>query len=44
MGKMFKEYSDMLVSGEYENEEDLCNGEGLNYDELYEDEDEDEDS
>lgn len=41
MGEMFKEYSDMLSSGQYENAEELCNQEGINYEDLYED---DEDS
>jgi len=38
MAEMIKEYSDMLDRGEYDNEEDLCNNEGLNYDDLYEEE------
>lgn len=32
---LYPEYEKMLESGEYENEEDLCNDEGLNYDEIY---------
>lgn len=40
MGEMYKEYQDKLDSGEYENEEDLCNSEGLNYEDLYKDDDE----
>jgi len=41
MAKMIKKYQDMLDSGKYDNEEELCNQEGINYDDLYEDEDED---
>lgn len=41
---MYKEYQDMLDSGQYENEEDLCNHEGLNYDDLYMDEDQSEEN
>ncbi len=40
---MYSEYEDMLDRGEYDNEEDLCNGEGINYDDLYEDEEDDDD-
>lgn len=32
---LYSEYEKMIESGEYENEEDLCNGEGLNYDDIY---------
>lgn len=39
MGEMLEEYSDMLDQNIYDNEEDLCNGEGLNCDEIYEDDD-----
>jgi len=37
IGQMFEKYEDMLDRGEYENEEDLCNGEGINCDDLYKD-------
>ena len=33
----------MLNSGEYMNENELCNALGLNYDDLYEDESDDDD-
>ena len=39
MGNMIKEYSDMLSNGEYDSEQELCNGEGINYHDLYEDAD-----
>lgn len=39
--KMFPEYEKMLDQGVYENEEELCNQEGLNYDDLYEDDEDD---
>lgn len=37
MAKMYKKYERMLNSGEYMNENELCNALGLNYDDLYED-------
>ena len=42
MAKMCPEYEKMLRDGTYDNEEELCNQEGINYDDLYCDE-EDED-
>lgn len=41
MGKMCSDYEDMLSSGEYESEDELCNDLGLNYDDLYEDDEDD---
>lgn len=41
MGRMSDEYESLLESGEYEDEEELCNDLGLNYDDLYEDDEED---
>lgn len=43
MGEMLQEYQDMLDDGTYDNEEDLCNGEGVNYDDIYEDDEYEED-
>ena len=43
MAKMLKKYERMLQSGEYMNERELCNALGLNYDDLYEDEHNDDD-
>jgi len=37
MPKMVKKYERMLLDGTYENEQELCNQEGINYDDLYED-------
>lgn len=39
MAELFSEYQDMLDNGTYDNEEDLCNQEGLNIDDIYQDED-----
>lgn len=41
--RLLPEYEDMLERGEYDNEEELCNGEGLNWDEIYDYEDDEED-
>ncbi len=41
MGKMISEYEDMLASGEYESEEELCNDLELDHYDLYEDDSED---
>ena len=38
MGKMIRKYERMLESGEYSSENELCNALGLNYDDLYEEE------
>lgn len=43
MAKMRKEYEKLLRSGEYMDENEMCNDLGLNYDDLYEDEPDDED-
>lgn len=43
MSAMYPEYEKMLDQGIYENEEDLCNGEGINYDDLYMEENDEED-
>lgn len=43
VAKMYKKYERMLNSGEYMNENELCNALGLNYDDLYEDESDDDD-
>lgn len=43
MAKMLKKYERMLISGEYASENELCNALGLNYDDLYEDEHDDDD-
>lgn len=43
MGKMYNNFERMLNSGEYSNENELCNDLGLNYDDLYEDESDDDD-
>lgn len=43
MPKMYKKYERMLNSGEYADENELCNALGLNYDDLYEDESDEED-
>lgn len=43
MAKMRKEYERLLRSGEYMDENEMCNDLGLNYDDLYEDERDDED-
>ena len=37
-GGLLPEYQKYLDEGEYEDEEDLCNSLGLNYDEIYDDE------
>lgn len=42
MPKMIRKYERMLESGEYESIQELCNDLGLNYDDLYEDEKDDE--
>ncbi len=33
--RMYEKYQRMLNSGKYDNEEELCNGEGINYSDLY---------
>lgn len=38
MAKMYRKYERLLISGEYANENELCNALGLNYEDLYEDE------
>lgn len=43
MAKMRKEYERFLRSGEYMDENEMCNDLGLNYDDLYEDERDEED-
>lgn len=43
MPRMYRKYERMLMSGEYENETELCNALGLDRYELYEDDDEDDD-
>jgi len=44
MPKMIKKYERMLLDGTYENEQELCNQEGINYEDLYEDGDGDGDN
>lgn len=41
MGKMLAKYARMLERGEYDSVDELCNDLMLNYDDLYEDDDED---
>lgn len=43
MPKMLKKYARLLEQGEYDSIQELCNDLGLNYDDLYEDEKDDED-
>ncbi len=40
--RMYEDYEKALESGEYDNEEELCNDKGLNYSDLYYDSDDDE--
>ena len=41
MAKMLKKYERLLISGEYSSINEMCNDLGLNYDEIYEDEPDD---
>lgn len=40
MGKMYDRYANMLERGEYDSVDELCNDLQLNWDDLYEDDDE----
>lgn len=43
MGKMYDRYWNMLERGEYDSVDELCNDLQLNWDDLYEDDDEEDD-
>lgn len=43
MPKMIRKYERMLEQGLYANENELCNALGLNYEDIYEDEAEEDD-
>lgn len=43
MGEMLKRYRDLLEKGEYDSIDEMCNDLMLNWDDLYEDDEEDDD-
>ena len=43
MGKMFDKYLNLLEKGEYDSIDEMCNDLQLNWDDLYEDDEDDDD-